>query len=146
MAGPLWVCSESVEGVRRFPGFHGVCEMYSVVLLVALSGSADVVELGGHKSCKGCSGAVVVEKASCNGCCGGHKLFDRSSKSCNGCCGGHKLFDRSSKSCNGCNGGHKLFNRSSKSCSGCNGCTGGSAAPMAEPKKEDKKVEPKKAA
>lgn len=103
--------------------------MYSVVLLVALSGSADVVELGGHKSCKGCSGAVVVEKASCNGCCGGHKLFDRSSKSCNGC-----------------NGGHKLFNRSSKSCSGCNGCTGGSAAPMAEPKKEDKKVEPKKAA
>ena len=86
--------------------------MYSVVLLVALSGSADVVELGGHKSCNGCSGAVVVEKSSCNGC----------------------------------KGGHKLFNRSAKSCSGCNGCTGGSAAPMAEPKKEDKKVEPKKAA
>jgi hypothetical protein len=57
------------------------------------------------------------------------------------------LFDRAPKSCNGCNGGgHKLFNRSAKSCSGCNGCTGGSAAPMAEPKKEDKKVEPKKAA
>jgi hypothetical protein len=60
------------------------------------------------------------------------------------------LFDRAPKSCNGCNGGgHKLFNRSSKSCSGCNGCTGctgGSAVPMAEPKKEDKKVEPKKAA
>ena len=118
--------------------------MYSVVLLVALSGSADVVELGGLKSCKGCSGAVVVEKTSCNGCKGGHKLFDRAPK---GCCGGNKLFDRAPKSCNGCNGGgHKLFNRSAKSCSGCNGCTGGSAAPMAEPKKEDKKVEPKKAA
>lgn len=119
--------------------------MYSVVLLVALSGSADVVELGGHKSCKGCSGAVVVEKSSCNGCKGGHKLFDRAPK---GCCGGNKLFDRAPKSCNGCNGGgHKLFNRSSKSCSGCTGCTGGSAVPMAEPKKEEKKaVEPKKAA
>jgi len=105
--------------------------MYSVVLLVALSGSADVVELGGHKSCNGCSGAVVVEKSSCNGCKGGHKLFDRAPKSCNGCNGG----------------GHKLFNRSSKSCSGCTGCTGGSAVPMAEPKKEEKKaVEPKKAA
>ena len=97
--------------------------MYSVVLLVALSGSADVVELGGHKSCNGCSGAVVVEKSSCNGCKGGHKLFDRAPK---GCCGGNKLFDRAPKS--------------------CNGCTGGTAAPMAEPKKEDKKAEPKKAA
>jgi hypothetical protein len=89
--------------------------MYSVVLLVALSGSADVVELGGHKSCNGCSGAVVVEKSSCNGCKGGHKLFNRSSKSCNGC-------------------------------NGCTGCTGGSAVPMAEPKKEEKKEAPKKAA
>ena len=112
--------------------------MYSVVLLVALSGSADVVELGGNKSCNGCSGAVVVEKSSCNGCNGGHKLFDRAPK---GCCGGNKLFDRAPK---GCCGGNKLFDRAPK---GCNGCTGGSAAPMAEPKKEEKKAaEPKKAA
>jgi hypothetical protein len=50
------------------------------------------------------------------------------------------LFDRAPK---GCCGGNKLFNRAPKS---CNGCTGGTAAPMAEPKKEDKKAEPKKAA
>ncbi len=118
--------------------------MYSVVLLVALSGSADVIDLGG-RGCKGCSGTVVAEKVVvAKGCTGGHKLFNREPKSCTGCTGGHKLFNREPKSCNGCTGGHKLFNRESK---GCTGCTGGSAAPMAEPKKEaPKAAEPKKAA
>ena len=62
--------------------------MYSVVLLVALSGSADVIDLGG-RGCKGCSGTVVAEKVVvAKGCTGGHKLFNRESKGCTGCTGG----------------------------------------------------------
>jgi len=79
--------------------------MYSVVLLMALSGSADTPSLGW--GCKGCCGG-------CDGCCGG-------CMSCDGCCGG---------CCGGkhhgcCGGGFKMFGH--KGCCGgcCGGCYGG---------------------
>jgi len=81
--------------------------MYSVVLMVALTGGAETPALGhgccGY-SCHGCHGHK--HKHSCHGCCG---------YSCHGCCG-HK------HSCHGC-GGHKFFSKH-HSCCGCHGCCG----------------------
>src|SRR3954463_12137584 len=74
--------------------------MYSVVLLMALSGSADATALG--HGCDGCTG--------CSGCDGG-------CWSCSGCCGGkhgHK----------GCCGGGGFLGRHKGCCGGCDGCTG----------------------
>jgi len=69
--------------------------MYSVVLMMAMSGGAETTEFGHRRG--GCDGACY----GCNGCTGGG-----CTGTCNGgggCCGG--------SACNGCNG--------------CNGCEGG---------------------
>jgi uncharacterized protein (TIGR03000 family) len=104
--------------------------MYSVVLMVALTGGAETPAMGW--GCSGCSSDCGCSGYSCNGCCGGY--------SCHGCRGGwgHKcsgchgggLF--SGKGCchggglfsgRGCCHGGGLF--SHKGCHGCNGCCGG---------------------
>jgi len=110
--------------------------MYSVVLLMALSGSADTPSLGwgckgccgydcsGCCGCNGCSGCCGY--SSCHGCCGGgHKMFGGHKccggccgydcSGCCGCCGGHH------KGC--CGGGFKMFG-GHKCCGGCHGCSG----------------------
>jgi uncharacterized protein (TIGR03000 family) len=110
--------------------------MYSLVLMMALSGSAEAPTFG--KGCNGCNGCWA---SSCNGCCGGYSCHG-----CHGCCGGRGflggLFGKN-KGCHGCNGCHGY---SCHGCSGCHGavytgCCGGTvvapAAP-AEPKKEMK--------
>lgn len=88
--------------------------MYSVVLMMALSGGAESVDFG-HR-CNGCAcshgcNAVV---ASCNGCNG-----------CHGCHGG--LFSRlfSGHGCHGCNGGCNGCHAVSTCNGGCHGCHGG---------------------
>ncbi|MSR32379.1 MAG: hypothetical protein EXR99_12840 [Gemmataceae bacterium] len=93
--------------------------MYSVVLLVAMSGSADVPELG---NLRGCQGATV--RHSCNG---GKKLLSH------GCKGGIK---------HSCKGGDLLSKL--KGLRGCHGCKGGSSCKGGEKKAEPKKEEPKK--
>jgi len=72
--------------------------MYSVVLMMALSGGAEVPEFG----CRcngGCSGCHGCRGDRCHGC--------RGCNGCHGCRGGH--------GCHGCRGGR---------CHGCNGCSG----------------------
>jgi uncharacterized protein (TIGR03000 family) len=104
--------------------------MYSVVLMVALTGGGDVPAglfnhgcCGGGNGCNGCNGGGY----GCNG--GGHK-HQRS----HGCCGGY--YGGCFGSCNGCNGGcfsgcHK-HHRNHGCCGGCyvgscygNSCYGG---------------------
>ena len=99
--------------------------MYSIVLMVAMTGSADVPAGVFSHGCNGCNG--------CAGCCG-----CTGTVSCTGCggCQGN--------SCCGCGGGHflgKLFHHGCGGCSGCAGytscagCTGGcvGSAPAAAP-------------
>jgi uncharacterized protein (TIGR03000 family) len=77
--------------------------MYSVVLMMALSGGAESADFG-HR-CHGCNGGCTGEVAAgCSGCTG--------APACCGCHGERK----------------KLFHR--KNCHGCNGCTGCSGAPV----------------
>ena len=133
--------------------------MYSVVLMMALSGGADSVEFGGRR-CGGCASshgchATVARCHGCNGCHGG--LFSRSR--CHGGChsachnGCHRVRSHGchsschsscSSACHGCHGGG-LFSRLRNRCHGCNGChaavcsgCNGSAAPA-----EKVKVMPK---
>lgn len=121
--------------------------MYSIVLMMALSGGADAVECGRHgsNSCvggapvAGCVGsAPVVAAPVVVGCSGGAGCVGSS------CHGGHGglfrggLFHRNScnggTGCDGCTGGHGglfkggLFHRNR---GGCNGCVGG--APVVVP-------------
>ncbi len=93
--------------------------MYSVVLMMALSGSAESADFGHHKKgCSGCSGAVSCSGyVGCSGCsCSGgharkhHKHKHRSR--CSGCTG-----------CNGCTG--YVGCTGSNGCTGYVGCTGG---------------------
>jgi len=142
--------------------------MYSVVLMMALSGGAESTDFGHRKGCNGCdggcTGAVV---ASCD--CGGKKhggflggLFHHKPK-CSGCTG-----DAPAPACSGstpvscdggCSGGHKrhfggLFHRKhgcngggctgSEGCTGSAGCTGGCAGSVVVPSTtEPKKDMPK---
>ena len=94
--------------------------MYSIVLMMAMSGSADAPAGLFHHGCNGCNGCTGCTGSSCHGCTGGH-----------GCHGG--LF-KHKHGCNGCTGG-------CHGCTGGTGCTGGKAAPA---KTEDKKPEGKK--
>lgn len=104
--------------------------MYSVVLMMALSGGAEAPDFGG-RGCNGCSSSCH----GCNGGCFGGGLFHRSGcSSCNGCS------SSCHSSCNGCHGGglfgglfgKKRCSGCSSSCNGCsschsscNGCHGG---------------------
>lgn len=98
--------------------------MYSVVLMMALSGGAELP--AGH-GCKCCG---------CN-CCGCYSCCGCNCKGCHGC-----------KKCHGCNGCHCC------GCYGCCGyhgccgghvvCCGGAAAPAAKPEEIKKKPEEKK--
>jgi len=71
--------------------------MYSVVMMMALSGGAQVPDWG-WRGCCGCCGGWT-----CSGCCGG----------CSGCCGGWAWHG-------GCCGWHRFHHRWS-----CCGCCGG---------------------
>jgi uncharacterized protein (TIGR03000 family) len=120
--------------------------MYSVVLLMALSGGAEAPDC--HKtSCSGCTGYVVSTCTGCSGSChgGGHKLFGgglfgghKHSSCCGGsvCCGGYVPCS-GYVTCSGCTGYVP-----------CSGCTGGMAPPkmgekldMPKEKKDEKKPE-----
>lgn len=113
--------------------------MYSVVLMMALTGGAEAADFGG-RGCGGCSGCHGCVGSSCHGCNGCHGcrgglfsgLFNRC-HGCNGChgCSGSVCHGCTGSSCHGCNGCHGcrggllrgLFHRDR--CHGCNGCHGG---------------------
>lgn len=88
--------------------------MYSVVLMLAVSGSVETPHW-----CRGC-----IACFGCHGCCG---CFG-----CNGCCGCHGRWN-----CNGCNGCHGMSVH-------CNGCSGyiivpsgqGAPEPIQQPKRK----------
>jgi uncharacterized protein (TIGR03000 family) len=99
--------------------------MYSVVLMMALSGGGDAVDFGHRKACHGggaCSGAVACHGAVvAHGCTGAGHCHGRVARGCHGAAG-----------CTGsCHGGG-LFSKhrahrchgSSYGCSGSYGCTG----------------------
>ena len=106
--------------------------MYSVVLLMALSGSA---ETPAAYRCNGC------DCGGCYGCRGGG--FRRyGGQGCTGCnCGGCRggFFRRSG--CRGCNGCYGSC--SCSGCCGCNGCYGPAAAPVTPAKPPEKMPAPK---
>lgn len=105
--------------------------MYSIVLVMALSGSAEVPAGHGCNGCSGCNGCTSsscngCNGSSCHGCKGGHGFFGGRHKSCNGC-SGSSCHGCSGSSCHGCSGSCHgflggLFKH--KSCNGCNGCHG----------------------
>ncbi len=89
--------------------------MYSVVLMMALSGGAATPAFGHRCSgcdCSGCSCSSSCSGWSCSGCSGCHGCHGRSRKGCHGCHG--------CSSCHGCNGCSGY-----SSCSGCHGGYGG---------------------
>jgi uncharacterized protein (TIGR03000 family) len=128
--------------------------MYSVVLMMALSGSAAEQPAGlFNRGCSGCSGCY-----GCNGCGGGCR-----GSSCGGCRGGFLFGKRGGcKGCNGCNGcsgysccgscgGGYGCHGAGYGCSGasCHGCGGGAVqmpAPEKKPEKIKKPPEEKEAA
>jgi len=95
--------------------------MYSVVLLMALSGGAEATEFGkrcngcsgcsGYVGCSGCSGYVGC--SGCSGCHGGRKHKHSRCSGCSGCSGYY--------GCSGCSGCH---GRKHSRCHGCSGCYG----------------------
>jgi len=88
--------------------------MYSVVLMMALTGSGDVPAFGHRHGCDGCYGGGCYGGACYGGGCYGgcHGYYG----GCHGCYGG---------GCNG--GGHRLFGHRRGGCHGCygGGCYGG---------------------
>ncbi len=95
--------------------------MYSVVLMMAMTGGADVP--AGHHGRGGCYGGCYGDCNggcyggwSCNGGCWGSCNGGCYGSSCYGGCHGHK---RRHHGCHGCYGGCY------GSCYGCNGCWGG---------------------
>ncbi|MBV9123847.1 MAG: TIGR03000 domain-containing protein [Planctomycetes bacterium] len=89
--------------------------MYSVVLMMALSGSADMPAFG-HRGCHGCTGAACCGSevmASC-GCTGGRARHERHARGRSGCTG------YVVEAC-GCSGGHARHARHAKGCCGCTG-------------------------
>jgi uncharacterized protein (TIGR03000 family) len=99
--------------------------MYSVVLLMAISGGADVPAAhhghgcAGYAGCAGCAGAVYT---GCAGCSGG--------AGCHG--GGHQAHHRQHRG-HGCNGGcyGGCYGGAYAGCTGGAGCYGGAVAPVA---------------
>ena len=117
--------------------------MYSVVLMIALTGSSDAVGFG-RSSCGGCSGPVASASCSGSSCHGGGLLSRLHSHGCHGttsgCAGPVATCSGSS-----CHGGLLSRHRShgchgTATCSGSSGysggsvsvgCAGGSYAPVA---------------
>lgn len=98
--------------------------MYSIVLIMALSGSAEVPAGHGCHGCCGCSGCHGCH--GCKGCHGCHGCHGRKHgcHGCHGCCGG----------CYGCCGGYSCCGGSYGCCGGCYGSCGGViAAPAVAP-------------
>lgn len=124
--------------------------MYSLVLMMALSGSADMPAAHGcHGCCGGCYGCNGCTGGGCHGCHGGKHRRKHGCHGCHGCCGGY--------SCNGgctgysCNGGCTGYSCTGGACYGsCGGMMAAPApvpappAPPAPPVKEEKKEEKKK--
>lgn len=121
--------------------------MYSVVLMMALSGGAEAPNCfglfggGGHgccggydcSSCCGGGGHKWFGGGGHHGCCGGGGLFGGGHHGCcgggglfggghHGCCGGGGLFGGHHNRCHGCCGGYAA-------CSGCTGYAGCTGAP-----------------
>jgi uncharacterized protein (TIGR03000 family) len=97
--------------------------MYSVVLMMALTGGAESTDFGRRGGCHGCNGGCTgVVAASCSGCsCHGSRGC-HGSYGCNGgssCHGGRGgLFHRNRGGCHGCSG------YCNGGCYGCTGCSG----------------------
>jgi uncharacterized protein (TIGR03000 family) len=116
--------------------------MYSVVLMMALSGSADVPAFGHRHGCNGCEGGGCYggESYGCSG--GGHHRHHRS-HGCHGGCSGYS----SGCGCCGSAGygyGGGCYGASASYCDGCGGATysagcyggagyGGAAGPAVMP-------------
>jgi uncharacterized protein (TIGR03000 family) len=94
--------------------------MYSVVLMMAMTGAGDTPaglfshgccggSCDGYAACSGCCGGW----SSCHGCCGGYSSCHGGGHGNHGCCGGYS-------SCHGCHGGHMRHGHHS-----CHGCCGG---------------------
>ncbi|MBY0523996.1 MAG: TIGR03000 domain-containing protein [Gemmataceae bacterium] len=103
--------------------------MYSLVLMMALSGSADAPANHGCHGCSGCHGCYSSCHG-CHGCHGGHKKHG-----CHGCHGCNSCYGCYG-SCTGysCCGGYACYG------SGCMGCYGGApvvAPPPPPPAKKD---------
>jgi uncharacterized protein (TIGR03000 family) len=93
--------------------------MYSVVLLMALSGGAEAPDCHKH-SCHGCSGGGCTGYVStCGGGCWGSSCHGGG----HGCHGGGGLFHRGHRG-HGCHGGCYGSCSGYYSCSGYGGCTG----------------------
>ena len=112
--------------------------MYSVVLMMTLSGGAESVDFGhrcnGCASSHGCHAVARCSGSSCHGCHGG--LFSRHGNRCHHAChgGGHcaSSCHAVSVGCHGCHGGRGhgchggLFSGHRSRCHGCHGgCNGG---------------------
>jgi uncharacterized protein (TIGR03000 family) len=128
--------------------------MYSVMLLMALSGSAETPEFG-RRGCDGCAGYVVSCGGyyDCGGCRGGG-LFSRlkGRRGCHGCAGWYD--------CHGCAGWHGCAGachgavyHHCAGCAGachgavyyhCAGCAGCHGMPPAPPKDKPKDMPPPK--
>jgi uncharacterized protein (TIGR03000 family) len=90
--------------------------MYSVVLMMALSGSADVPAFGHRGGC--CGGGCYGGYASCSGGCYGGGY------GCSGSCHGGRAFRHRGHGCHGCSGGGYGCCGSYGGCYG-GGCYGG---------------------
>jgi uncharacterized protein (TIGR03000 family) len=126
--------------------------MYSVMLMAALSGSAEVPEFG-RRGCHGCYSYA------CSGCYGGWDchgsrggLFSRRRHGCHGCysyaCSG--CYGYVSYGCHGCYGGyvsygcHGCWGGYSHGCHGCHGYYAAPAGPQRMPEREREKAPPPK--
>jgi uncharacterized protein (TIGR03000 family) len=95
--------------------------MYSVVLMMALSGGAEVPDRGGCHGCHGCRGGCYG--GGCHGCYGGGGCYGCWGGGYGGCCGGG-CYGGGCYGCWGggyggcCGGGYAMS-------SGCYGCYGG---------------------
>ncbi|MCI0685226.1 MAG: hypothetical protein L0Y71_24265 [Gemmataceae bacterium] len=81
--------------------------MYTVVLMMAMTGGSETTAFGGRRcqGCNGgCSGYVAASCHGCNGGCNGGRRFG--GRRCNGCAGwGGCSGGCYMSSCHGCNGG-----------------------------------------
>ncbi|MBX7103380.1 MAG: TIGR03000 domain-containing protein [Gemmataceae bacterium] len=106
--------------------------MYSVVMMMVMSGAPEMPSFGGNRGCHGCNGCQGVAVSCYGGCHGGCRGVANGCVGCNGGCRGYACNGcYGGNSCNGCHGGHGLFSRfRNRGCHGgnsCCGCHGGNA-------------------